>query len=77
MVFKNILQGMGSVIAPLLAGFAELIARTTFAFIFGYYFGFVGICTAGPAAWISGALVLLISYKISLIKFSKKEVISK
>ncbi len=73
MIFRNILQGMGSVIAPLLSGFAELIARTTFAFIFGYYFGFVGICTAGPAAWISGAIVLLISYKISLMKMANNK----
>ena len=71
-IFIHILQGMGSVIAPLLSGVTELIARASFAFIFGYYFGFVGICTATPAAWISGALVLYISYKISLFKIAKR-----
>ena len=72
-IFRNILQGMGSVIAPLLSGAAELVARVVFAFVFGYYFGFVGICTATPAAWISGALVLYVSYKISLFKMAKKQ----
>ena len=72
-IFRNILQGMGSVIAPLLSGVAELVARTVFAFVFGYYFGFAGICTATPAAWISGALVLYISYKISLLKIVKRQ----
>lgn len=73
LIFRNILQGMGSVVAPLISGFAELIARASFAFIFGYYFGYAGICTATPAAWISGAIVLFISYKISLLKIAKKQ----
>lgn len=71
LIFRNILQGMGSVMAPLASGIAELIARTTCAFIFGHYFGYVGICTATPAAWATAALVLFIGYKISLIKHVK------
>lgn len=71
LIFKNILQGMGSVMAPLASGIAELIARTACAFIFGHYFGYVGICTATPAAWAAAALVLFIGYKISLIKHVK------
>lgn len=71
LIFRNILQGMGSVMAPLASGIAELIARTVCAFIFGHYFGYVGICTATPAAWAAAALVLFIGYKISLIKHVK------
>lgn len=71
LIFRNILQGMGSVMAPLASGIAELIARTACAFIFGHYFGYVGICTATPAAWATAALVLFIGYKISLIKHVK------
>ena len=62
---------MGQVIAPLISGFAELIARCVFAFVFGSYFGFFGICTATPAAWITGAVVLFLCYKISLLKIRK------
>ena len=71
LIFRNILQGMGSVMAPLASGIAELIARTACAFIFGHYFGYVGICTATPAAWAAAALVLFIGYTISLIKHVK------
>lgn len=71
LIFRNILQGMGSVMAPLASGIAELIARTACAFIFGHYFGYAGICTATPAAWAAAALVLFIGYKISLIKHVK------
>lgn len=71
LIFRNILQGMGSVMAPLASGIAELIARTACAFIFGHYFGYVGICTATPAAWAAAALVLFIGYKLSLIKHVK------
>ena len=72
MIFRNILQGMGEVISPLTSSFAELIARTGFAFIFGHYFGFTGICTASPAAWISGAIVLFICYKLNLYRIVKR-----
>ncbi|MBO7672168.1 MATE family efflux transporter [bacterium] len=71
MSFRNILQGMGRVMAPLISGIAELIARCTFAFILGHHFGFTGVCTATPAAWVSASIILLLSYKISLIKIHR------
>ena len=74
MIFRNILQGMGDVISPLISGFAELIARSSFAFLFGHYFGFIGVCTATPAAWISGALVLFISYGINFKQIAKRKI---
>ena len=73
MIFRNILQGMGDVISPLLSGVAELVARTVFAFTFGHYFGFLGVCTSGPAAWISATIVLLISYRINLKRMTKRK----
>lgn len=72
LIYRNILQGMGNVIAPLSSGAAELIMRTLCAFIFGHYFGFTGICIATPAAWLSAAIVLYICYKIGIIKNLKK-----
>ena len=74
MIFRNILQGMGDVISPLLSGVAELIARIVFAFTLGQYFGFMGVCTSGPAAWISAALVLYISYWINLKRMAKRKI---
>lgn len=66
LIFRNILQGMGEVVAPLLSGFAELIMRAIFAVALGNYFGFTGICFATPAAWISATIVLFLGYKINL-----------
>lgn len=71
MIFRNILQGMGEVVAPLISGFAELIARIVCAFVFGYHFGYIGVCTATPVAWIFGSIVLYLGYKISLKKSIK------
>jgi len=71
-VFRNILQGMGSVIVPLLSGVAELVMRVLAAFILGHYLGYFGICLATPAAWISAAIVLYIGYKISLHKIKRQ-----
>ena len=71
-IYRNILQGMGSVKAPLASGVAELIARTACAFILGHYFGYIGICLSTPAAWVGAAIVLYIGYKMSLKKNLKK-----
>ncbi len=71
-VYRNILQGMGSAMIPLISGFSELIARGVGAVILGYYFNYIGVCFATPLAWLSGAIVLFIGYKISLIKHYKK-----
>jgi len=68
MIFRNVLQGMGSVMAPLSSGVAELIARTACAFIMGAYFGYTGVCYAAPMAWIAASVVLYVGYKISLKK---------
>ena len=71
MVYRHTLQGMGSVMAPLASGIAELIARALGAIILGYYFGYSGICFATPLAWIFGSIVLFIGYRISLLKHYK------
>ena len=72
LIFRNILQGMGSVIIPLSSGIAELIARALGAFVLGYYFKYTGLCFATPLAWLSGALVLYIGYKINIKRKFRK-----
>ena len=65
-IFRNILQGMGEVILPLISGFVELLTRILFAFIFAKSLGFIGVCIASPAAWIFGAIILYICYKLKI-----------
>ena len=71
-IYRNILQGMGRVITPLLTSITELIARISAAFILGAKYGYIGVCLASPFAWIMGALVLYIGYKKN-IKDLKKQ----
>ena len=72
LVYRNILQGMGNAMIPLISGVSELIARGIGAIILGYYFNYTGVCYATPLAWLSGAIVLFIGYKVNLYKKSKK-----
>ena len=73
-LYRNILQGMGSVIVPLLSGVAELIMRILAAFFLSAKLGYFGVCLATPSAWIMGALVLYIGYKIGLKKAHKSSI---
>ncbi len=70
-LFRNVLQGMGKVKAPLMSGLAELIARTAAAFILGAHMGYLGVCLATPLAWIFAAIVLFAGYRMALKKAVK------
>ena len=70
-LFRNVLQGMGKVKAPLISGLAELVARTAAAFILCTYMGYLGVCLATPLAWIFAAIVLFTGYRLALKKAVK------
>ena len=63
---------MGRVTTPLLTSITELIARVSAAFILGAKFGYIGVCLASPFAWIMGALVLYVGYKINIQDLKKQ-----
>ncbi len=67
-IFRTTLQGMGNAGIPLLSGLIELVMRTGAAFIFGHYFGYLGVCFATPCAWVSGALILMYGYFTTMRK---------
>lgn len=73
LLYRNVLQGMGQVVVPLVSGTTELIMRAVFAFVLGFKFGFLGICFATPAAWFGATVVLFSGYKISLLKILKNK----
>lgn len=62
-VFRNFLQGIGKGIVPLFGGVSEMIMRTVVALVIAKPFGYVGICYAGPAAWLGAVIPLLIAYR--------------
>ena len=72
LVYRNVLQGIGSVTAPVISGVVELFVRSLSAIGLGYYIGYRGICFATPLAWLFGAVVLFLGYRISLAKNFRK-----
>lgn len=72
LVYRNILQGMGSVVIPLMSGVSELIARGIGAFVLGHYLGYFGICLSTPLAWIMGAIVLYLGYLLSIRQIKER-----
>ena len=62
--YRNGLQGLGYGLLPMTAGVAELAGRGVIAVIAARYRSYLGICMAGPAAWVlaGGLLVVLYFY---------------
>jgi putative MATE family efflux protein len=63
-IYRNSLQGMGYSFVPLFAGVVELFARTLAGIIAADRMSYFGICMANPAAWLSAATYLIISYVV-------------
>ena len=68
-VYRNVLQSMGKGFMPLMAGVFELVTRTIAAYVLPMIMGYAGICLAGPLAWISAAVPLLIAYLVIIRRF--------
>jgi putative MATE family efflux protein len=63
-IHRNVLQGIGRSFMPLMAGVFELFARAIISFVLPGLIGYVGVCLAGPAAWVAAAVPLAISYVV-------------
>lgn len=61
LVYRNVLQGIGLTFVPLMAGVLELAIRCVGSFVLPPLFGYYGIISIDPLAWI-GACVLLALY---------------
>ncbi len=71
-VFRNTLQGLGYTYANTIAGAGELLGRLLVAYFLTRLFGFVGVCFAGPAAWLLADIPLIILYiRVKNCKLSK------
>lgn len=73
-IYRNTLQGIGESFVPMMAGFAEMLARTVSAFTLPLFIDFTGIALADPIAWISAIIPLLITYykRINVIMKEKQ-----
>lgn len=57
MGFQNLLKSAGDVVATMVLGFSEVVARVIFSFSLSHFFGYSGAFAATPAAWITGCLL--------------------
>lgn len=67
-VYRNSLQGMGEGVITMLAGLIEFVARTIVALLLTASLGYIAICYASPAAWVSAGVFLFITYLIKIKK---------
>lgn len=68
-IYRNVLQSIGRGFMPLIAGVAELAARTIASYTLPGIFGYAGICIAGPLAWIAATIPLAIAYFVIIKDF--------
>lgn len=57
-ILRSFIQGLGKGFVPTLAGIMELIMRAGVAIIGMIYFGFYGVASASPAAWLGSVIIL-------------------
>ena len=60
-IYRNVLQGLGNGLVPMMGGVFELLARALVIYALFDSMQFVAICISDPAAWVS-ALIPLIPY---------------
>lgn len=61
-IYRGVLQGFGKGLVPTITGIVELVGRFVGAMILAKIYGFTGACIAEPAAWLGGAIPVVISY---------------
>ncbi len=76
-IYRNALQAMGKTFMPLMAGVFELVARTIVSLTLPAAVGFLGVCLAGPIAWVAAVIPLFITYIVYMVKFKKKGLFEK
>lgn len=67
-VYRNSLQGLGFGGAAMLGGVAELVMRIVVSLALVKPFGFKGVISADPAAWMGAGILLFIAYRVKIRK---------
>ncbi len=71
-VFRNVLQGLGYSLLPMMAGACELAARVAIAVIFVPTIGFDAACFASPLAWAAAVILLTAVYIVKMKGLKKR-----
>lgn len=62
LLFRNVLQGMGQKLYPMISGILELAMSVLAALVIVPRFGFTGVSLANPLAWIVSGIPLYIAF---------------
>lgn len=66
-LYRNVLQGIGYGLVPMMGGIFELIARAAVVAALAKSMGYLGVCLTDPAAWIA-ALIPIVPYYFYIMK---------
>lgn len=69
-IYRNALQGMGNITAPMISGFMELFMRIAVAYLLVGSLQFEGLCIADVSAWVGAAVYLTIVYYHTMKKYA-------
>jgi putative MATE family efflux protein len=67
-VYRFALQGLGKPVGVTVGAIAELVMRIFAVLVLARMVGFIGICLAGPLAWIGAAVPIVILYYVTIKK---------
>jgi Na+-driven multidrug efflux pump len=67
-VYRFALQGLGKPVGITVGAIAELVMRIFSVLVLARMVGFIGICLAGPLAWIGAAVPIVILYYVTIKK---------
>ena len=62
--YRNGLQGLNKGLVPMLSGAMELVSRWIAILALSKPFGYVGVCFADPAAWLTTGILLIVTYYV-------------
>ncbi|MEG1847814.1 MAG: MATE family efflux transporter [Lachnospiraceae bacterium] len=71
-LYRNVLQGCGLSLIPMLGGVVELVSRSILAFVAAYYRSYLGVCLANASAWLFTGIFLWIAYLIIMRGWTKR-----
>lgn len=62
MGFQSLLKSAGDVMATMILGLTEVLARVVFSFGLSHFFGYAGVFSATPAAWVTSCVIAFFFY---------------
>lgn len=72
-IYRNVMQGCGFAMLPMMGGVVELVSRSAAAFIAASMLSYVGVCFANASAWCTAGVFLLVVYTFTIRRMEKEK----